>query len=202
MEMSLMVMVALAAAVLFLLISNIWLAWRLKQALRDVMHDGLTGLLNRSGFEAFAEQQMSLVGRNHGYEATLVYIDLNNFKPVNDHYGHRVGDEFLRKFAGLLRTCFRGSDIIGRVGGDEFAVFLPRTNTLGAARLVEKLNATMRATHFVVGEYPLDVDAAIGYVEASKGVSLLALIEEADAQMYKAKRAGKAITLEPTAQST
>lgn len=190
MEVSISVMAAWAVAVLSL-IGNIWLVRCLKEARRDAMHDGLTGLLNRRGLEAFAEQQLSLVKRNHGYEATLVYIDLDNFKPVNDLYGHRVGDEFLRMFADLLRTCFRHSDIIGRLGGDEFAVFLPRTNAEGAAHLVEKLNATMRATHFTIGEYPLDVDASIGYVQAQGKMAVGDLLSKADMEMYEAKRARK-----------
>ena len=85
--------------------------------------DELTGLHNRRGFVSLAEQRLKLTSRQ-GVRSTLIFIDVDNLKYINDNFGHREGDGALQQIAGLLRECFRESDIIGRLGGDEFCVLL------------------------------------------------------------------------------
>ncbi len=88
--------------------------------------DTLTGLRNTRSFPEEAESLWNLATR-HGHPTSLAYLDLNNFKTVNDVYGHAVGNEVLRAVASTLSASFRRTDVLGRLGGDEFAVFLPET---------------------------------------------------------------------------
>jgi len=150
--------------------------------------DDLTGLLNKRGFSEFATQQLQMVKRNNGYTLSLMFIDLNRFKPVNDTYGHAVGDEFLQNFAALLKSALRGADIIGRWGGDEFVVMLPRADRAVAENLSKLLHRRMCATRFNISDHPLEVSASIGVAEAAKEtVDILELVKNADESMYKEK---------------
>lgn len=152
------------------------------------IHDDLTGLLNQRGFSEFAEQQLQMVKRNNGYTLSLIFIDLNKFKPVNDTYGHLVGDEFLQKFAELLKGALRGADIVGRWGGDEFVVMLPRANRAVAETVIKMLRVRMNTTLFTIAGHPLEVSASIGVSEATKKTTnAKKLIAEADKSMYKEK---------------
>ncbi len=96
---------------------------RLREQLHELsVTDELTGLANRRGFMILAEQQRKLVRRGHSM--VLLYMDLNDFKSINDTLGHNAGDEALVETAAILRTCVRESDILARMGGDEFAALL------------------------------------------------------------------------------
>ena len=100
--------------------------------------DELTGLHNRRGFVSLAEQRLKLTSRQ-GVRSTLIFIDVDNLKYINDTFGHREGDGALQQIAGLLRECFRESDIIGRLGGDEFCVLLSQTAAAGDLLIRQRL---------------------------------------------------------------
>ena len=153
-------------------------------------HDPLTGLANRAAFLRALEQRLE-ASRRSRTPLTLFFVDLDDFKPVNDTHGHAVGDELLRAFATRLRAGVRESDVVARLGGDEFAVLvggLGQQEALPLARaLVERISQP-----YAVRQLSVRVSACIGvagYPEA--GATAQALLEAADGAMYRAKAAGK-----------
>jgi diguanylate cyclase (GGDEF)-like protein len=151
--------------------------------------DQLTGLLNRRAMTESFLREVALSKRN-GRAASLVSIDLNNFKHANDRFGHHRGDELLRQCANLLRESLRTSDIIARIGGDEFVVFLPETGAEQTAALVERIRrAVDSASDFRLTGVTLSIGT---FSEAPVASDLEALLRGADALMYEAKRQGNA----------
>lgn len=151
--------------------------------------DVLTGLLNRAGFE---DELNAMLDGGHGDAMALLYIDLDQFKPVNDLHGHSVGDEVLRLFAQRLQRLVRPRDAVARLGGDEFAIMLSGVRELAHAQSVaDKVIQAARAP-FVVGPRRLDVGASVGIAfGAEPDTGWGELIERADAQLYRAKAAGR-----------
>lgn len=158
---------------------------RLDEVERAAHRDALTGLANRASFEKRAAQMIE-----SGVTFSLVLIDLNHFKRVNDAHGHLAGDELLRAFAGRLRHQLRADDMAARWGGDEFVVLLPAPlrDAMARARLLEQS---------LGGEYQLTmggqtlrlrVGMAVGVAEHRPGETLDALLKRADAGMYECKR--------------
>jgi two-component system cell cycle response regulator len=147
--------------------------------------DELTGLHNRRGFIGLAEQRLKLTARQH-MRSTLIFIDVDNLKYINDNFGHREGDYALQEVAGLLRECFRESDIIGRLGGDEFCVLLSHTE--GAGDLVRKrlFQLITRSNENSRRFYALSV--SLGIVDVAGPHELAQQISSADALMYEHKR--------------
>lgn len=150
--------------------------------------DGLTGLMNGRGFAEVAERMFSLAAR-HGRPTCLAYIDLDDFKQVNDLHGHSEGDKVLQVVGEILLESVRKTEVAGRLGGDEFAIALPETNEAGAQALFikvrDKLALAMKKNGWPVGFSigvisfdlpPADFDAAL---------------KLADALMYQVKKSGK-----------
>ncbi|OHA84550.1 MAG: hypothetical protein A2408_03580 [Candidatus Yonathbacteria bacterium RIFOXYC1_FULL_52_10] len=182
--------IVLAIAVLLLLVYTYQLSKKLARAIKDSTHDQLTGLPNRRGFIDFAEKQLAFLSRNHGYQFTLVYMDLNGFKSINDACGHHVGDGYLVEFGEFLKHSFREADIVARLGGDEFVAILPHTDVHGATVLIEHLRDRMKAAMFTVGGYRFVPDAAVGYVEVTEKTTLADILKEADKRMMRNKPVG------------
>ena len=150
--------------------------------------DSLTSLFNGRAFYEEAERILAL-GRRYGHEVTLAYIDLDNFKTVNDTLGHHAGDDVLRRTAEVIRQCIRKGDVSARLGGDEFAVLLPETGPDGGQALLERLRLLLAET-FAARSCP--VTASIGAVSfAASPRDVDELVHGADAAMYAAKSAGK-----------
>ena len=148
--------------------------------------DPLTDVLNRRGFERELKRSLAYVKR-YGTEAALVYLDLDGFKPVNDRHGHAAGDAVLRATAAALLRNVRASDVVARVGGDEFAVLLWNVTGPAAAAKAAALEAAVYAT-------PVRWDSSTLVVGASAGVAPLGaldtpaeVLERADAAMYVRK---------------
>jgi len=125
--------------VFFIVVTNLLTAQRrtLVREMENARIDALTGLRNTKSFLAEAESLWDLATR-HGHPTSLAYLDLDNFKNVNDVYGHAVGDAALRAVASILSESLRRTDVLGRLGGDEFAVLLPETPRDGAAEVLER----------------------------------------------------------------
>jgi diguanylate cyclase (GGDEF)-like protein len=153
------------------------------QALAD--HDGLTGLLNRRRFEEELRHQAAAAAR-YGRHAALLVLDLDDFKAVNDRHGHAVGDELLRRLAGVLRRRIRATDWAARLGGDEFAVILDGADLEVAARVADQLAGDIAAVR--LAETPDVRPAASVGVAAIAGGDGLAALRAADQAMYAAKR--------------
>lgn len=149
--------------------------------------DGLTGLYNQ---RAFADQVRERLAKS-GAGAVLVNIDLDNFKTINDHLGHAVGDDVLKKVGSILETCIRGGDIAGRVGGDEFLLWLERTDETGAQAVAQRIISGINMLADTLTTLPKRLGASIGIAPVKAGESFAALIKRADATMYKAKHNGK-----------
>lgn len=149
--------------------------------------DELTGLHNRRGFISLAEQHLKLTSRQ-GVRSTLIFIDVDNLKYVNDNFGHREGDYALQQIAGLLRECFREADIIGRLGGDEFCVLLSHDGETGDLRVRKRLlHLIGRSNENSRRFYALSV--SLGVVDVAGDDELEQQISRADALMYEHKRA-------------
>jgi len=157
---------------------------KLKAAEELALRDDLTGLANRRNVEERIEWRMA-----HKQTFCIIILDLNQFKPVNDTYGHVAGDNLLKQFAQELRENLRSSDIAGRWGGDEFIVVLD-CDISGSGKQIERMRK------WVFGEYSLQagaeqvkvkVEAAVGVAEWKQGESIQQLVQRADAAMYREK---------------
>jgi len=150
--------------------------------------DELTGLYNRRGFFALGEQTLKLM-RRKGRELVVVFVDLDGLKRVNDTYGHERGDELIREAAALLRSTFRDSDIVARIGGDEFAVVAYETEGRSADTITSRLKNALRA-HNALEPPDRHLSMSIGAVRHNVivGADLAQLLARADTEMYADKR--------------
>ncbi|NIO39998.1 MAG: diguanylate cyclase, partial [Burkholderiales bacterium] len=154
-------------------------------------HDSLTGLINRAEFEnrlKLALQSASTLGRHHA----VLYLDLDQFKVVNDTCGHAAGDQLMRQVAGLLQRRLREGDTLARLGGDEFGVLLENCPQDHASRIAEELRQTTSDLHFVWETRSFGVSASVGLVNIDDGLYTLAdVLSAADAACYMAKEKGR-----------
>ena len=165
-----------------------------QERLRDASQtDPLTRLLNRSGFALRADEQLA-EARQHNHLLTLLYLDLDRFKPVNDQYGHPVGDALLKAVAGRLRHVLRPQDLVARLGGDEFAVLLPALPAAADAKVVAAKLVRAVAQPFHIDRHQITVGVSVGYCVAPGGsADLERMVALADAKLYEAKRAGRGV---------
>ncbi len=148
--------------------------------------DDLTGLNNRRGFLALAEQQIKFARRN-SRELVLLFVDMDDFKQINDKYGHQEGDIALQRAARVLRATFRDSDIIARLGGDEFVVLAADTGT--SASIVERLRRSLIERN-QSEEYPYTLSFSVGAArfDPEDPPTIQELLHTADAMLYEQKR--------------
>ncbi|MDQ8021517.1 MAG: diguanylate cyclase [Moraxellaceae bacterium] len=166
----------------------------LDTAQHEANHDGLTGLANRSLFRQMVQQQLALAQRS-GTALSVLYVDLDGFKAVNDVYGHSMGDALLQQVAHRLLQGVRAGDLVARLGGDEFAVALVNSGPQGPAKVAGKLVDSL-SEPFLIAEVTLNISASIGAASyGPEGATVVstceALLEQADAAMYQAKQTGK-----------
>ncbi|MDR5900453.1 diguanylate cyclase [Halomonas vilamensis] len=160
-----------------------------EQELERLAHtDTLTGLANRLSFERYSALEMAR-SRRYQRPLSLIMLDIDYFKPVNDIHGHDVGDQVLVKFANVLRENLRITDLCARWGGEEFIVLVPETTLAQALQLAEKLREAVAATAFpVVGQ---QISASFGVIESRRDELMLQMIKRADLALYQAKTAGR-----------
>jgi diguanylate cyclase (GGDEF)-like protein len=166
---------------------------RLYHELRErSLHDPLTSLANRSLFFDRVAHAIAGLARQPGPSIAVLFIDLDEFKSVNDTLGHAPGDQLLTLVGERLRTVVRATDTVARLGGDEFALLLADLSSADGARIVADRALNLLARPFVVGGQSVNVTASIGVALRADGAGVAdELINEADAAMYEAKRAGK-----------
>jgi diguanylate cyclase (GGDEF)-like protein len=154
--------------------------------------DTLTGLANRRYFIELAERVFYQAQR-YNRPLSVVMIDVDNFKHINDTFGHAAGDEVLRAVARRMQEVLRRSDILGRYGGDEFVMLLPETGQEGARRMTERLRAAVATMAGALPELDAPVSLSIGLVSATRMASLTldALLQYADKALYASKQAGR-----------
>jgi diguanylate cyclase (GGDEF)-like protein len=150
--------------------------------------DQLTGVATRRHFWDLAEQQCAAAQR-HGRPLAAVMLDLDHFKVINDTHGHATGDAVLRELSARLRSLVRESDILGRYGGEEFALLLPETED--ASALAERLRATVADAAVPADHEWLHVTVSLGVSYLQPDDDLNSLLGRADAALYRAKAAGR-----------
>lgn len=170
----------------------------LQQVMRDSQCDALTQTLNRSIMLDRIQQAISIAKRQHGLFA-LLFIDLDNFKPVNDQHGHGAGDEVLKQVSARLTNAIRDSDAISRHGGDEFLILLNNIKNSRDVHLFAEKLVHLLAQPYQTEDCNVSVSASIGAaIFPADGDSPQALISQADAAMYRAKRkSAKSATVTP-----
>jgi len=153
--------------------------------------DALTGLVNRRAFmERFAHELAR--SQRHGPSPTLLMLDIDHFKKINDKHGHPAGDVVLAHLAQLLKSSVRNVDIIGRIGGEEFAVVLVETNALMATPVIERLLERLRNTTVTLADATMmKFTASIGSTEILWGDTIDTAIQRADEALYTAKNTGR-----------
>ena len=163
----------------------------LRKAEQSAVTDALTGLGNRHTMEDAFPREIERSVRD-GRKLALIMLDLDNFKVLNDRYGHVVGDRVLAAIARTLKRQFRPDDILVRYGGDEFAVLLPNVSEGQALAIAERTREAVASENLSLREDDtLSVSVSIGVAELGLHQSLDALLGAADAAMYRAKRSGR-----------
>jgi diguanylate cyclase (GGDEF)-like protein len=156
---------------------------------RQAATDELTGLVNR---RCFLGALAAEIGRSSRVAPpSLILVDLDDFKLVNDRFGHPVGDELLQAFARALFGCLRDVDVAARLGGEEFAVLVPETGLAGAVAVADRLRRRLESPLLDRGGVEIGATASFGVAELGEGESADALLRRTDAALYRAKAAGK-----------
>ena len=151
--------------------------------------DGLTGIHNRRYFEMRIVEELERAGRFQGRMAVIM-VDIDNFKRVNDEFGHLLGDEVLRLVANLLKQQLRKSDLLCRYGGEEFAIVVPETTGDNAIRVAEKLRRQIETHHFPGVPRPVTISCGVADYP-TQGITRDEVVAAADAALYTAKQAGR-----------
>lgn len=167
----------------------------LAEAERQSMTDGLTGLYNRRSLESLLEREVALAAR-HTLPLSVVMIDMDGFKQINDAHGHAAGDHLLRAFADCVRMTLRKTDMAFRYGGDEFAVALPQTQVAQAQQVVQKLRQAFASVDFSSAIAHLESQPTLSIGVAERSVThnlttLSAIMSAADQALYDAKNANR-----------
>ncbi|MEX2108743.1 MAG: EAL domain-containing protein [Solirubrobacterales bacterium] len=154
-------------------------------------HDALTGLLDRRRFRAELDQYVSFTARYGGLGAVMI-VDIDDLKGINDSLGHHAGDNLIRQVAGIMRERVRGTDVVARLSGDEFAVLMPQTDTDGALHLGEDLRAQVAECARPAPESECaTISVGITMFGGKGGVGTEAVLVAADQAMYRAKEGGR-----------
>lgn len=164
-----------------------WLARSLALARRLSTQDSLTRLLNRRAVQAQCETFFAYADR-YGDATSLLSLDIDHFKLINDRYGHAVGDAAIVMVADILRAATRKADLVARQGGEEFLLVLPGVGLDGARQLAEKLRTTIEAASYAPGQH---LTVSLGCVQRERGESYDAVLNRADALLYQAKHHGR-----------
>lgn len=163
--------------------------------LKKLAHfDSLTKATNRRLFEDRLKQAL-LRAKRAKEPISLLYFDLDKFKLINDQYGHSTGDEFLKAFVSVVKNEIRDSDTIGRFGGDEFGVLLPKTNGVYAKEITHRILTQLNAPRSI-GGIALSISSSVGLVsysgtEGTEQFSVKSITQKADSAVYKAKSLGR-----------
>lgn len=165
---------------------------RLESELRRMAHaDPLTGLRNRRYLGKHMATAVSS-SKRHGHRLSIAVGDIDNFKIINDTYGHTVGDEVLRAIAVVLREGIRSEDVAARFGGDEFCLVLSHVGRDEAEKAVERIRRSVENISVLVGDRPIQVSATFAIAELADGIDdAQALFDAADQALIEAKRTGR-----------
>jgi diguanylate cyclase (GGDEF)-like protein len=161
-----------------------------RDAVECARRDGLTGLHNRLAIDEVMQREIKLAHR-YGTPLSLIVLDIDDFKAINDRYGHGAGDRVIQCVARQLAAGGRESDVVGRYGGEEFVVLLNNTDLEGARRVAERMRAAVAAATCTIDDHSLETTVSAGVTSLREGEDGTAVFERADAALYQAKAAGK-----------
>jgi diguanylate cyclase (GGDEF)-like protein len=163
-----------------------------KELAEELAHtDDLTGIRNRRALFENSLQIINLAKRfNH--EVSIIMLDIDHFKKVNDRFGHPVGDQVLQELTQAIQNCIREVDIFGRLGGEEFALVLPETGEVEAVEVAEKIRTTLANTIYDGGHTPFSITCSFGIATYAKGNGTFEeILAQADLALYQAKENGR-----------
>ena len=153
--------------------------------------DGLTQVMNRAAFSTLVDAYLKEIRRQDGTRGALLIIDADNFKAVNDNFGHDLGDRALVTIAASIKAMLRGADLVGRLGGEEFGVFLPGASTDQAHTVAERIRQNVSDAAFEPAGTPHHLSVSVGGAVFEHTLSFTQLFHEADQQLYRAKQSGR-----------
>lgn len=159
-------------------------------AVKSARIDPLTNLNNRSTLDSQLSREIKLAQR-HSNPLSILMMDLDNFKQLNDTYGHPGGDEVLKAFADILRDMARETDLIYRIGGEEFIIILTNTDMVGANILAERIRVATEAKTCEFNGTRINYTTSVGVANLHSDDTMKTLVERADQALYRAKHAGK-----------
>jgi diguanylate cyclase (GGDEF)-like protein len=164
-------------------------SFRASESLRlSALFDPLTGALNRRGLNSeLRTRERAPTGKG----LSVIAMDLDHFKAINDLHGHEAGDDVLQGFSDTVRACIRNEDLFARLGGEEFVVVLPDSDADTARRMAERIRREVQALRFVAQDLPLQVTVSAGVGASSLPQGFPALMRTADQALYEAKRLGR-----------
>ena len=162
----------------------------LDMASASARHDLLTGALNRKGLEEALEREVARAAHQNS-TLSIAFLDIDDFKSINDAHGHSLGDDALSHLAQVARECIRPQDALARFGGEEFVILMPGTCLEDGVQAITRLQRTLTQRFFASGETRLFITFSAGVAELGKDETPMAAIQRADRGMYQAKRAGK-----------
>ena len=179
---------------LTLLLNNIVTVELANKAIENLRIDALSNLLRKESFLEFLSKEVSYAKRKESYMLSIAYLDLDNFKHVNDNFGHYSGDKVIEKFGEIIKNSIRGSDIGFRIGGDEFAIIFKNATRQNAKIVCQKIKVEFSSYEFIFNENRVfNVGTSIGIVEFDKNLisTYEDMIKLADEKLYDAKKLGK-----------
>lgn len=164
---------------------------RERQLVNMALFDSLTGALSRPAFFQHAEKEFTRSQR-YNRPLSVMMVDIDHFKKINDEYGHQSGDNVLEIFSEAMQEEIRSTDFIGRIGGEEFALLLPDTTIKEASYLAERVRARITKYPYLAGDMLIEVTASLGVAELnSDDREFNEILQRADEAMYQAKQAGR-----------
>lgn len=161
-----------------------------KHAVTAALKDPLTGVNNRTAMNSALIRETELA-RRHDTPLSLIVMDIDRFKKINDRFGHLAGDYVLKTVADAITYCTRSSDILFRSGGEEFVILLSNTKRQGAMMLAERIRSTIESYEYIYGDHKIAVTASLGIATFKKGDNSESLFEKADSALYAAKSEGR-----------
>lgn len=161
-----------------------------KEALQQAMRDTLTGTLNRAAFDTMLEKEIDIVKR-HNNSLSLLVLDIDHFKNINDTFGHAMGDNALKALVKRVNDKIRSSDILFRYGGEEFTIVLSNTDTEGAVLLAERIRESIEQMVYINNDVTMNFTVSIGVSTLTNHESGPGLFDRADKALYKAKHSGR-----------
>ncbi|MCU7850172.1 MAG: diguanylate cyclase [Candidatus Thiodiazotropha sp. (ex Lucinoma kastoroae)] len=154
------------------------------------LRDGLTGLYNRRYLDKQINQEIQL-SKRYNWDLSLAMVDIDFFKKVNDQYGHDAGDEVLQSVSNTMMGQLRGTDILCRYGGEEFALIMPKINLEKAASILDRLRSSIETSSIRVGDQSISVSVSMGVSQYSEQSTLDELFKQADHALYQSKKNGR-----------